>query len=73
MHSPCGLHAYPVPTKRCALCARLMAELRELPTARRLTEHEKLELKRQRERVKKREVRRHERARVITYRPRVKK
>jgi hypothetical protein len=73
MHSPCGLHEYPAPTKRCALCARLMAELRELPTARRLTEHEKSELKRQRERIKKREVRRHERARVITYRPRAKK
>jgi hypothetical protein len=73
MHSPCGIHEYQVPTKRCTLCARLMAELRELPTARRLTEDEKSELKRQRERVKKREVRRHERARVITYRPRAKK
>lgn len=42
MHSPCGIHEYPKPTKRCALCARLMAELKELPTMRPLTKEERL-------------------------------
>lgn len=46
MHSPCGIHEYPAPTKRCALCARFMAELRELPTARPLTAEERAARKR---------------------------
>ena len=55
MHSPCGIHEYPAPTKRCALCARLMAELKELPTARPLTAEERAARKRANARMKKKE------------------